>query len=178
MKCNRNVTYLAFAVLLAAFTAAHAQGPALGAPPPELRLQDQDAKWHTLADYRGKWVVLYFYTKDQAPSCTTEAREFRDSAKSFGEARAVILGVSVDDVESHKKFATRNELPFPILADSTKDAAKRYGVLKSFPGAGELARRDTFVIDPQGRLVKRYANVDAKGHAAAVLADLQALQKK
>jgi len=154
-----------------------AEGPALGAIAPDFKLQDQNGKSHQLKDYRGKWVALYFYPKDQTPGCTTQACEFRDNIFAFREANAQILGISVDDVESHKKFAEKHGLPFPILADSTKETAKKYGSLKSYFGM-ELARRDTYLIDPQGRIVKRYVEVDPKGHSELVLKDLKALQEK
>ena len=145
---------------------------------PEFKLQDQNGKWHELKDYRGKWVALYFYPKDQTPGCTTQACEFRDNIFAFRDAGAVILGISVDDVESHKKFSEKHGLPFPILADPTKETAKKYGVLKSYLGTMELAKRDTFLIDPQGRIVKHYADVDPKGHSQIVLKDIKELQKK
>ncbi|MET0659965.1 MAG: peroxiredoxin [Steroidobacteraceae bacterium] len=157
---------------------AWAQIPPLGKPAPDFRLQDQNGKWHTLQDYRGKWVALYFYPKDQTPGCTTQACEFRDNIFAFKEAGAVILGVSVDDVKSHEEFAKKHSLPFSILADSTKETAKKYGVLKSYLGTMELAKRDTFVIDPEGRIVKHYADVDPKGHSQVVLADIKGMQAK
>lgn len=178
MNRIRSIRYLMVALLVSWLGVAHAEGPALGSPAPEFRLQDQDGKWHQLKDYRGKWVALYFYPKDNTPGCTTQACEFRDNIFGFREAGAVILGVSVDDVESHKKFAAEHGLPFPVLADSTKTTAKTYGVLKKFVGVMELAKRDTFLIDPQGRIVKHYADVDPKGHSKIVLADIQAAQKK
>ena len=133
---------------------------------------------YSLTDFRGKWLALYFYPKDQTPGCTTQACEFRDNIFAFRDAGAAIVGVSVDDVESHKKFAEKHGLPFPILADPTKETAKKYGVLKSYLGTMELAKRDTFLIDPQGRIVKRYADVDPKGHSQIVLKDIKELQKK
>jgi len=154
---------------------AYAQG--IGAPAPDFKLQDQNGKPHQLRDYRGKWVALYFYPKDQTPGCTTQACEFRDNIFAFREANAQILGISVDDVESHKKFSEKHGLPFPILADPTKETAKKYGALKSYFGM-ELAKRDTFLIDPQGRVVKRYVDVEPKGHSQIVLKDIQELQKK
>ncbi len=146
----------------------------LGSPAPEFKLQDQSGKWHELKDYRGKWVVLYFYPKDMTPGCTTQACEFRDNIFAFREAGAAILGISVDDVESHKKFAEKHGLPFPLLADSTKETARRYDVV-SFTG---FAKRETFLIDPQGRLVKHYLDVDPKGHSQLVLKDLEERKKK
>jgi peroxiredoxin Q/BCP len=169
--------FIALAMLLGIAGFAYAQGPSAGAAAPDFRLQDQNGKWQQLKDYRGKWVALYFYPKDQTPGCTTQACEFRDNVFAFREANAQILGISVDDVESHKKFSEKHGLPFPILADPTKETAKKYGALKSYFGM-ELARRDTFLIDPEGRVVKRYVEVEPKGHSQIVLKDIQALQKK
>jgi thioredoxin-dependent peroxiredoxin len=122
--------------------------------------------------------VLYFYPKDDTPSCTAEACEFRDNIFAFQKAGAAVLGISVDDVASHKKFAEENNLPFTLLADSNKETAKSYGVLKRFLGVMEVASRETFLIDPQGRIAKHYSGVDPKGHSLAVLADLRSFQAK
>lgn len=154
-----------------------AAAPAVGSDAPAFKLQDQNGKWHSLADYRGKWVVLYFYPKDATPGCTTQACEFRDNIFAYRNAGAVILGVSVDDVESHRKFSEEHGLPFPILADTDKQTARGYGVLKKYMGTMELASRETFLIDPNGKLVKHYAAVDPKGHSQVVLKDLGELQK-
>jgi peroxiredoxin Q/BCP len=177
MNRLRSIRYLWLAVLVACAAVA-AEAPVAGKPAPEFKLQDQNGKWHELKDYRGKWVTLYFYPKDQTPGCTTQACEFRDNIFAFREANAVILGVSVDDVESHKKFSEKHSLPFPILADSTKQTAKTYGVLKSYLGTMELAKRDTFLIDPEGRIAKHYVDVDPKGHSQVVLNDIKAMQQK
>jgi peroxiredoxin Q/BCP len=178
MNRPRSIRYVLAALLIAWLSAAYADGPTLGSPAPEFKLQDQNGKWHTLAEFRGKWVALYFYPKDQTPGCTTQACEFRDNIFAFRDANAAIVGVSVDDVESHKKFSEKHGLPFPILADPTKETAKKYGVLKSYLGTMELAKRDTFLIDPEGRVVKRYVDVDPKGHSQIVLKDIKELQKK
>lgn len=172
----RLLMMVALLAWLGAATAA--EGPALGTPAPDFKLQDQNGKWHELKNYRGKWLALYFYPKDHTPGCTTQACEFRDNVFAFREADAAIVGISVDDVESHKKFSAKHGLPFPILADSSKRTAKAYGVLKSYFGAMELARRDTFLIDPQGRIVKRYSDVDPKGHSQIVLNDIREFKKK
>lgn len=175
------IRYFAAAVTfawLASNVASAAEAPAVGATAPEFKLQDQNGKWHQLKDYRGKWVALYFYPKDQTPGCTTQACEFRDNIFAFRDAGAVILGVSVDDVESHKKFSEKHGLPFPILADADKVVAKQYGVLKRFLGTVELAKRDTFLIDPQGKIVRHYADVDPKGHSQVVLKDIKELSAK
>ena len=149
-----------------------------GKKAPEFGLPGTDGKTHSLKNYKGKTVVLYFYPKDDTPGCTTQACEFRDDVFAFREAGAVILGVSVDDVESHESFAAEHGLPFPILADVGKSTAKAYGVLNRFLGLFELARRETFVIDPQGRIARHYGDVDPKGHSQQVLHDLKQLQAR
>ena len=152
--------------------------PKVGENAPAFKLQDQGGKWHSLSDYRGQWVALYFYPKDDTPGCTTQACSFRDNVFAFRKEGAVILGVSVDDVESHESFAAEHGLPFPILADVGKSTAKAYGVLNRFLGLFELARRETFVIDPQGRIARHYGDVDPKGHSQQVLHDLKQLQAR
>jgi peroxiredoxin Q/BCP len=164
--------------LVAGSRAALAEGatPAVGKPAPAFKLQDQAGKWHSLADYKGKWVALYFYPKDDTPGCTTQACGFRDNIFAFNKEGAVILGISVDDMASHKEFAEKHSLPFTILADSDKAVTKSYGVLKTYMGVMEMARRDTFIIDPQGRVAKHYESVDPEGHSELVLADIKALK--
>jgi len=146
--------------------------PAVGSLAPAIRLQDQSGKWVSLEEQRGKWVVLYFYPKEQTPGCTTEACEFRDDVFAFRKAGAVVLGVSVDDVDSHKAFSEKHGLPFSLLADSTKEVATRYGVLSNF-GPMVIARRDTFLIDPQGRIVRHYEKVKPEGHSKELLAEIE-----
>ena len=152
--------------------------PKVGQPAPAFKLQDQAGKWHQLSDYKGKWVALYFYPKDDTPGCTTQACSFRDNVFAFNKEGAVILGISVDDVASHKAFAEKHGLPFTILADADKSVTKRYGLLKTYMGVMEMARRDTFIIDPQGRIAKHYESVKPDGHSAIVLADIKALKAK
>ena len=166
------------ACLAAACAVWAATTPEAGSPAPAFRLQDQAGAWHEFKDYRGKWLVLYFYPKDDTPGCTTQACEFRDNIFAFNKLGAVILGISVDDVASHKQFAAEHSLPFTLLADSTKETAKSYGVLRSVLGLMEIASRETFIVDPQGRVAKHYASVDPKGHSQMVLADLKVLQAK
>ena len=141
---------------------------------PEFELPDQDGQLHSLEDYRDQWVVLYFYPKDQTPGCTTEACEFRDNIFAFREANAQILGVSLDDVESHPEFAEKYSLPFPLLADSEGQAADAYGVKTKMFGM-TVAKRQTFLIAPDGTIAKHYAKVDPSEHSAEVLADLKEL---
>jgi peroxiredoxin Q/BCP len=162
---------------LASFaTVTVAATPVVGGPAPAFKLQDQDGKWHSLADYKGKWVAIYFYPKDDTPGCTTQACSFRDNVFAFNKEGAVILGISVDDVASHKAFAAKHGLPFTLLADADKAVSKNYGVLKTYMGVMEMARRDTFIIDPQGRIAKHYESVDPEGHSKVVLDDIKALK--
>ena len=170
-------TALAALAVFATAGIATAATPAVGQPAPSFKLQDQDGKWHTLADYKGKWVAIYFYPKDDTPGCTTQACSFRDNIFAFNKEGAVILGISVDDVESHKKFAEKHGLPFALLADADKAVAKQYGVLKNY-GVAEFARRDTFIVDPEGRVAKHYESVKPDGHSQVVLEDIKALKAK
>ena len=169
---------LALLALVAAVAACAARTPApvVGTPAPDFRLQDQKGQWHALADYHGQWLVLYFYPKDQTPGCTTEACEVRDNIFAFRALGASVLGVSVDDVDSHKAFAEKHSLPFPLLADPTKETTRRYGVLARMLGVFELAQRDTFIIDPAGRIAAHFVKVDPKEHSATVLAALKSLE--
>jgi peroxiredoxin Q/BCP len=151
--------------------------PPVGAPAPAFELPDQQGETRRLEDYAGKWLVLYFYPKDNTPGCTTQACSFRDNIFAFNKEGAVILGISVDDVESHKKFAEKHGLPFALLADADKAVAKQYGVLKNY-GVAEFARRDTFIVDPEGRVAKHYESVKPDGHSQVVLEDIKALKAK
>jgi peroxiredoxin Q/BCP len=147
---------------------------AVGDPAPEFELPDQDGQLHSLEDYRDQWVVLYFYPKDDTPGCTTEACEFRDNIFAFRDLNAQILGISLDDVDSHKAFAETHGLPFPLLADVEGLAATAYGVKTRMLGM-EIAKRQTFVIRPDGTIAKHYEKVDPSDHSKQVLADLEAL---
>ncbi len=162
-----------------AAAAAASAAPEAGQAAPAFRLQDQTGEWRSLTDYRGKWVVLYFYPKDGTPGCTTQACEIRDDIFAFRRANAAVLGVSVDAVKSKKGFAEENNLPFPVLSDSTTTTTTAYGALTSYPQYKlyNISRRDTFIIDPQGRIARRYENVNAEGHSKMVLAELAKLQK-
>lgn len=148
--------------------------PAVGAPAPPFARPDQHGAMHSLDRYAGKWLVLYFYPKDKTPGCTKQVCAFRDEIDKVRRAGAEVVGVSVDDVESHKEFAEEHRVPFPLLADSDMSMAKAYGVLTSKLGF-RYARRDTFLIDPQGKVAMHYANVDPVENVAQVLADLDRL---
>jgi thioredoxin-dependent peroxiredoxin len=166
--------WLAIAASLLFAMPALGAAPSIGSAAPDFKLQDQKGKWHTLSQYKGKWVALYFYPKDHTPGCTDQACDFRDNAFAFRDAGAVILGISVDDVESHRAFSEKHGLPFTLLADPTKQTAQRYGVM-NFTG---FAKRETYLIDPKGNIVKRYVVSEPKGHSVAVLKDIQALKAK
>jgi peroxiredoxin Q/BCP len=158
-----------------AMTAATA-GPIDGQPAPEFKLEDQNGKWHTLADHKGKWVVLYFYPKDFTPGCTKEVCTFRDDVIALKKAGADVLGVSLDDVKSHAEFAEKYHVPFPLLSDSKQDVAKTYGVLTSKMGM-TYAKRETFLIDANGVVVKHYRDVDPEKNSKQVLADIASMKK-
>jgi thioredoxin-dependent peroxiredoxin len=170
---------LAALVAAAAFAfnvAAQDVGPADGAAAPSFKLQDQKGDWHTLNQYQGKWVVLYFYPKDDTPGCTTEVCTFRDDVAKLHKAGAEVLGVSLDDVKSHAAFAEKYHVPFPLLSDNTQTTAKSYGVLTS-KMTFTYAKRETFLIDPSGKIAKHYKDVDPKENSGQVLTDLAALKK-
>lgn len=148
-------------------------------PAPSFKLQDQDNKTHSLADYKGKWVVIYFYPKDDTPGCTTEACSFRDEYQYIQEHDAVVLGVSKDSVASHKKFATKFNLNFPLLSDEALDVIKAYGAWgeRSMYGRKFMGIiRSTFIINPGGEIVKEYPKVTPKQHAVQIVKDLEALK--
>ncbi len=143
-----------------------------GAAAPEFTLPDQDGKTHSLADYKGKWVLLYFYPKDDTPGCTKEACMIRDAFPDFGKLGIAVLGVSIDPPASHKKFAEKHALPFTLLADTEKKAVHAYGVWgkKKFMGREyEGTLRTSFLIDPEGKVAKVYEDVKPETHADEVL---------
>ena len=148
--------------------------PLAGSPAPEFELVDQSGQLHSLEDYRDQWVVLYFYPKDETPGCTTEACEFRDNIFEFRDLGTQILGVSLDDVESHKAFAEKHSLPFPLLADTDGGTSAAYGVKTRMFGM-TVAKRQTFIIRPDGNIAKHYQKVDPDKHSAQVLSDLKEL---
>lgn len=152
--------------------------PAAGATAPEFTLADQNGDMHALSDFRGKWVLLYFYPKDSTPGCTIEACTIRDQFQDFKKIDAVVLGVSTDSVKSHKKFADAYELPFTLLADEAKEVVGQYGVFgeKKFMGRTYMGTsRTSFLIDPKGKIAKVYEKVKPADHAAQVIADLKEL---
>ena len=170
----KHVTYFSIALLMFGVTAMASESLLIGEPAPEFELSDQDGQLHSLEDYRDQWVVLYFYPKDDTPGCTTEACEFRDNIFAFKALNTQVLGVSLDDVESHQKFAEKHGLPFPLLADVDGRVADAYGVKTKMVGF-TIAKRQTFVIDPDGNLARHYEKVKPATHSDEVLADLKEL---
>ena len=146
-----------------------------GKKAPAFTLKDQDGKTHRLADYAGRPVVLYFYPKDDTPGCTKESCAFRDNLPAFKKGNAVVLGVSILDEASKARFAAKHGLNFPLLADADHAVAEKYGVWqkKSLYGRSFMGiARTTYLIDGDGKVVKRWDNVKVDGHAEAVLAAL------
>lgn len=145
---------------------------------PDFILPDQNGKEHSLSDYLGKWVLVYFYPKDDTPGCTKEACMIRDNYPDFKKLKMVVLGISVDPVKSHDKFAKKYDLPFTLLADEKKEVVKKYGVWgkKKFMGREYLGTfRTSFLIDPMGLIVKIYENVKPELHAEQILNDFKSL---
>lgn len=151
--------------------------PKVGDVAPGFSLPDQHGQVHTLAEFSGKWLVLYFYPKDDTPGCTEEACAFRDDLHEIEDLGANVVGISVDDTGSHAEFAKKYHLPFPLLADSTAEVARRYGSLHDFRII-RFAKRYTFLIDPQGRIGKVYTDVETSRHSKQVIEDLKRLMVK
>lgn len=148
--------------------------PETGSKAPGFNLQDQNGEWHKLEDYSGTWLAIYFYPKDDTPGCTTEACNFRDNIYAFKAIGAAVVGISLDDVASHKKFATKYKLPFILLADEEGETAESYGVLRDWKLV-QIASRQSFLVNPQGVIVKHYEDVDPETHTQQVLDDLEAM---
>ena len=168
------VLVLIVAVLLVPRVLSRSAAPTVGTSAPDFTLPSQDGTPVRLKDYRGKWVVLYFYPKDQTPGCSREAHNFEADQPKYAERNAVVLGVSVDSVESHKRFCTKDGLNFKLLADTDKKVSDAYGSLTNF-GVVKFSTRNTFLIDPAGKIAKAYISVDPVKHSREVLADLDAL---
>ena len=148
--------------------------PKAGQPAPVFSLPDQTGKSRALTDYAGQWMVLYFYPKDDTPGCTREACNFRDDLHQLEKLGAMVIGVSVDDTDSHAKFAQKYHLPFPLLADKGGKVADRYGALTDL-GLIKIAKRYTFLIDPAGRIAKVYLSIDTSRHSREIIDDLKRL---
>jgi peroxiredoxin Q/BCP len=151
--------------------------PGAGSAAPDFTLPSQESASVSLKDYRGSWVVLYFYPKDQTPGCTREAHGFQVDQSKFAERHTVILGVSVDSVDSHKKFCAKEGLNFKLLADTDGTVSSAYGSLTNL-AVVKFAKRNTFLIDPSGKVAKAYTSVDPVRHSEEVLAALDQMQKQ
>jgi peroxiredoxin Q/BCP len=178
MKPMSFALVLAFALALTphAARAAATTQPAVGAAAPDFSLSTNAGKAASLKDYRGKWVVLYFYPKDFTGGCTIEAHNFQRDLAKYEEAGAVILGVSVDSVDSHKGFCAKEGLSFTLLSDPDAKVTADYGSVMEYQGA-KMSARNTFIIDPQGKIAKVYTKVNPEGHSEEVLAALADLKK-
>jgi len=151
--------------------------PQPGQAAPGFTLPDQNGKAHALSEYAGRWVVLYFYPKDDTPGCTEEACSFRDDLSALSRMGAQVVGVSVDDTDSHAEFAKKYHLPFPLLADKDGQVAARYGALLNL-GLLRFAKRYTFLVDPQGKIAKVYLKVETSRHSKEIIEDLKRLAAK
>jgi len=179
----RMLPYVLLAVALVgmAYPAMHAPAafaddqpvPAVGSVAPDFTLNSQEGKPISLHDFKGKWVVLYFYPKDQTPGCTIEAHAFQRDQAQYEAKNAVVVGVSVDTVESHKEWCAKDGMSFKMLSDADKKVVAMYGSTMTIPQApqlGTLAARNTFIIDPTGKIVKEFIKVNPQGHSEEVLA--------
>jgi thioredoxin-dependent peroxiredoxin len=179
---RKPILFVFAAVMMAsaAFVTAHAADdsvmPTVGQVAPGFTLPSQDGVQISLDSFRGKWVVLYFYPKDMSTGCTIEAHNFQRDQAQYDADNAVIVGVSVDTADSHKQFCTKENLTFRLLADPEHKVVDQYGSLGHF-GTMTIAARNTFLIDPQGKIVKEWTKVNPTTHSEEVLAALAELKK-
>ena len=150
--------------------------PAAGTPAPTFKLVTNEGKEASLSDFKGKWVVLYFYPKDFTGGCTLEAHNFQRDLEKYKKLHAVILGVSVDTAESHKSFCAKEGLAFKLLSDTDARVSEQYGSVMEYNG-NKLSARNTFIIDPKGKIARVFMKVGPAGHSEEVLAALAELQK-
>jgi peroxiredoxin Q/BCP len=180
MKISRLIAGLvpALALLLTlSHTVAKADEiPTVGSPAPDFTLQSQEGKTVNLHDFKGQWVVLYFYPKDFTQGCTIEAHNFQQDLPQYDAKKAAIVGVSVDTVDSHQQFCTKESLSFKLLADPDKKVVTQYGSTQTF-GANVVAARNTFLIDPKGVVRKVFVKVNPAPHSKEVLAAIDELKK-
>jgi peroxiredoxin Q/BCP len=167
------IGFAAFAIH--GYAADDAAMPQAGQQAPTFTLPSQDGTQVSLDSFKGKWVVLYFYPKDMTSGCTREAHNFQADQEKYTKENAVIVGVSVQSADSHKQFCTRENLTFRLLADTNKKVSKAYG---SLGFGGLMASRNTFLIDPTGKIVKVWTGVDPSKHSEEVLAELATVETK
>jgi thioredoxin-dependent peroxiredoxin len=170
------VVILAGGLLVVLGMRAGGRAPAVGSTAPDFTLNSQDGKPISLHDFKGKWVVLYFYPKDMTPGCTIEAHNFQRDLEKYNALNAVILGVSLQDEKSHQEFCAKESLTFKLLADTKKEVSEKYDSVMNF-GVVQLSARHTFLIDPNGVVRKVWTDVDVKKHSDDVLATMEELEK-
>lgn len=170
-------TVAALVLVASAFAGIAAEFPKVGEPAPSVNLKNQEAKDLSLADFKGKWVVLYFYPKDFTSGCTLEAQSFQRDLAKYDARSAVIVGVSVDTPESHKEFCAKESLTFKLLSDPDAAVSSAYNSVMDYKGA-KLSSRNTFLIDPKGNIARVFPSVKPAGHSEEVLAALDELQKR
>lgn len=168
---------LIVALIACGLAAGAAEVPAVGTAAPEFTLTTNEGKPASLKDFKGKWVVLYFYPKDFTGGCTLEARNFQRDLEKYNALGAVILGVSVDSAESHRDFCAKESLTFRLLSDPEAKVSDSYGSLMEYNGA-KLSARNTFIIDPNGKVAQVFLKVKPTGHSEEVLTALAGLQAK
>ena len=164
-----------YSMILGLALVAPAYAATVGEPAPDFELADQYGETHALEDFQGKWLVVFFYPKADTPGCTTEACNFRDNIYAIRGAGAEVVGISVDSVEDQKKFSDKYKLPFTILSDTGGETCDDYGVLRSF-GSMEVANRESFIVNPEGVVVKHYERVNPETHTQDVIEDLERFQ--
>lgn len=169
------ILFLLGSMTLYSSNVAGAAVPSTGQPAPAFQGTDQHGKLHSLSEYRGHWLVLYFFPKADTPGCTKEACSFRDGILELRELGASVVGVSMDNQGRQEKFARKYHIPFPLLADHTGTIARSYGAAGGFLN---LDHRYTFLINPEGVLVRRYLEVDPDRHASQILKDLKILESR
>ena len=176
MKISHLLSVLAL-LIVAGLLLNAAELPTVGTAAHQFTLKSQEGTNVNLKDYKGKWVVLYFYPKDMTPGCTIEAHNFQRDLKMYDQKNATILGVSLDSVDSHVEFCTKESLTFKLLSDAKQEVTPMYGSLTQM-GKMTVAARNTFLVDPTGKIAKVYEKVDPTPHSTELLAALTELQKK
>jgi peroxiredoxin Q/BCP len=170
------VIVLSVVALFALRSVSATEMPAVGSAAPSFKLTTNEGSQASLSDFKGKWVVLYFYPKDFTGGCTLEAHNFQRDLDKYTAANAVILGVSVDTADSHKQFCAKEGLNFKLLSDADAKVSETYGSVMEYNGS-KLSARNTFIIDPKGNIAKVFVKVSPGGHSDEVLAALAMLQK-
>jgi len=171
-----SIAAVALTLSASAIATVAADPPAVGTAAPDFRLTTNENKQAALKDFRGQWVVLYFYPKDFTSGCTMQARNFQRDLQKYEQAKAVILGVSVDTADSHKEFCAKEGLNFKLLSDIDAKVSSAYGSVMEYQGANYSAR-NTFIIDPEGKIARVFLKVKPSVHSEEVLAALAELQK-